>query len=169
MGEQQSWFYRLSPEARVGIICLLLNAVALFFFSGSRDEFSPAGQSTLILLAFELAIAMGVSAFIVVKGRSSSWIWLSVAAINAVAAVLLGSATAYFWTGDTSNWNITLTHLDALYVAMGTFTTAGTSGITPISEHGRALVIVQMSVDVVVSVLVLGIFASRLTRLAVKP
>lgn len=71
---------------------------------------------------------------------------------KAFVTIALGFAYVYFYAGSRSNFRPDLNHVDAIYVAVGTLTTAGISGITPISGTARAVMTVQMVVDVVLLV-----------------
>jgi hypothetical protein len=79
-------------------------------------------------------------------------------------AILIGLfAFAYWNAGTRGNWNMRLSHLDALYVAVGTLTTAGTGAIQAQSELARTLLTAQMVVDIVAFTLVTGILVTRLS------
>lgn len=74
----------------------------------------------------------------------------------------------YWAHGTAKDFSVSLTHLDAFYFALGTFTTAGTGNISPISETARGLQALQMGLDflliAVVVVLATGRFTSLLDR-----
>jgi hypothetical protein len=87
-------------------------------------------------------------------------------ATNAVAIVFLLLATysvTYFTYGTRRDWSTRLSHVDALSVALGTFTTAGTGDIHPRSEFARTLVVSQMAVDILVATVMAAFVFSRLT------
>jgi len=88
--------------------------------------------------------------------------------VYVVLAVLQVFAIAYYGIGTRSNWNMRLSHLDAVLVSVGTLTTAGTGGITPKSELARGLLVSQMVADFVVVTLliglILGVVIQRLNR-----
>jgi hypothetical protein len=82
-----------------------------------------------------------------------------------VLLLLVGDFARLYWTyGATTNWNLRLSRWDALYVAMGTLTTAGTGGIQPHSEFARRLLTAQMGVDLVVFTLLAGVVVWKLTE-----
>ncbi|MDP9294013.1 MAG: hypothetical protein M3O90_06255 [Actinomycetota bacterium] len=54
----------------------------------------------------------------------------------------------YLTHGSEEEWGIHLSRVDALLVAIGTLTTAGTNGVTPRSEVVRELITLQMTVDI---------------------
>jgi len=88
-------------------------------------------------------------------------------------------AAAIVWSASTITWIFALLYLgfgaipgnfgqrfsnwDALYFALGIFTTAGTGRLAPISEVARILVACQYIVDIV---FVLGVVALGISRLS---
>jgi hypothetical protein len=65
-----------------------------------------------------------------------------------VFSLLLQFFSYIYWSyGTTTNFNTPLTHLDSLYFALGTLTTAGTGNIVAISETARRLQTLQMVLD----------------------
>jgi Ion channel len=81
--------------------------------------------------------------------------------------ILVDSALFYYMTGTRSNWNMKLSHVDALTVAVGTLTTAGTAGITPRSETARAIMLGQMAADFVAVTILVAIVLQRVASKAV--
>jgi hypothetical protein len=89
--------------------------------------------------------------------------WLVGIQILAIFLALGQLFSLLYWRyGTSSNFNLQLTHLDAIYFMLGTLTTAGTGNIVAISESARAIQSVQMCLDLGLTVVGLGIFVSRL-------
>ena len=93
---------------------------------------------------------------------------LSLVALGSSAAIVLSSvlfnaSLFYYSTGTRANWNMRLSHLDAFFVAVGTLTTGGASGIIPLSETARSIMLCQMVADFVVVTFVIGAMVQRLS------
>src|SRR5262249_46596857 len=129
------------------------------FFSVAPDtsEFGPRLVAQAVLgVVSALLVAGGVILW------SRSLVWMVLASFNAVALLIGQFSIWYLGRGGSDDWNIPLTRLDALLVALGTFTTAGTSGITPRSEYARGLVTTQLAVGVFAAIVVFGLLVARL-------
>jgi hypothetical protein len=80
-----------------------------------------------------------------------------------LSLVLVDSALLYYTSGTTKNWSQHLSHFDAIFVSIGTLTTAGTSGISAKSTLAHGLLTGQMIVDFVAVTFVIGAALQRLT------
>lgn len=99
-----------------------------------------------------LYIAVALSAFLI-----STTIWLAVTNAPAGAIAINGLATisnvlalftgVYYNIGGQGDFNHTLSHLDAVYVALGTATTAGTGDLVAKSQTARLVQTCQMGTD----------------------
>jgi hypothetical protein len=115
-------------------------------------------------------VAFSVSAVIirVVRGdteRDVAW------QLAAAASVLLWVfASLYLALGSRrSNFGHVLTHVDCLYLALGTLTTSGTGGLSPNSQAARIVVSSQYGADVLFIVVAVGLaIATLATRVANK-
>jgi Ion channel len=76
--------------------------------------------------------------------------------------VVVTSSRMYYALGDSSNFSHALSHLDAVLLAVGTLTTAGTADIVATSERARALVLCQQVVDFALVVFVATLFVARI-------
>jgi hypothetical protein len=75
---------------------------------------------------------------------------------------LLGAFSYLYWSfGSRANFNMILTHLDAVYFTLGTLTTAGTGSIAATSEAARYIQSLQMLLDLGLMVFAVGIVISR--------
>ena len=64
--------------------------------------------------------------------------------------------------GTSKNFSTPLTHIDALYFDLTTFSTVGYGDITAKSQLARVLVSAQLTLDILLLVVVIGLFVSRL-------
>lgn len=81
------------------------------------------------------------------------------------ALVLLFEFSAFYWSSGTRvNFNIQLSHLDAIYFALGTLSTAGTGNIFATSELARGVQALQMVFDIVLLVFIAGLAVTRISE-----
>lgn len=78
-------------------------------------------------------------------------------------------ALFYYSAGTTHDWSHELTHTDALLIALGTLTTAGAPGMTPVSEYARRLMAIQMAVDLLAFTLVAAVAADVFSKRRQQP
>ncbi|HEX4519016.1 MAG TPA: hypothetical protein VH063_05485 [Gaiellaceae bacterium] len=142
-------------------------AVGLVFLAWSgwllnRHRDLGGGMISLDVLVLLVWLTIGALALLDVRPFSRGF------GIAFVALFMLVGqfASIYLAYGSTRDWSTRLTRGDALFVSMGTFTTAGTGGITAVSETARLLMTIQMSLDVLATAVVLGLVVSRLSALA---
>jgi hypothetical protein len=85
----------------------------------------------------------------------------------ATASVFLATFSELYWSyGVGRNFNGRLTRLDAVFVAVGTVSTAGTGNIVARSQAARAIQLVEMLLGMA---LVLGGAGTVLARVAAEP
>ena len=97
-------------------------------------------------------------------------LWLLCGLIFTGFSLIMISFSFLYWAyGQPGNFNIWLSHLDAVYFTLGTLTTAGTGNIVATSETTRAIQSIQMAVDLGFTLLAVGILVSRLPSSANKP
>ncbi len=80
--------------------------------------------------------------------------------------VLVGGFSFLYWSyGSQVNFTVTvaLSRLDAVYFTLGTLTTAGTGDISATSEASRYIQSLQMVLDLVLMVFVVGLLIARFT------
>jgi len=129
---------------------------------------SKTGTTQIIFDAVLISVAFAVAVRILVgTDRPKS---LGIAATLNAFVLLVGVFSTFYWGSGACakktacNWSTGLSRRDAVLVALGNFTTAGTGGITPASEFARGLVALQLGLDIAVGVVLLGLLISRLTR-----
>lgn len=79
-------------------------------------------------------------------------------------SMFLNSFTSVYWTlswGSPSSFNEPLTKMDALYFTLTTFSTTGYGDIHPLTEAARAVVSVQMMIDVLLLTVAAAIVINR--------
>jgi hypothetical protein len=114
---------------------------------------------------FVVSAGLGVLACIAVArtpGVAAGW----VAALAAwfTLFVVFAFAMEYYTLGTKAHWSKALTHVDALYVAVGTLTTAGTGNINAEGDKARLLLTGQMLADILVVTVLGAIVVHRFTR-----
>jgi hypothetical protein len=83
-----------------------------------------------------------------------------------VLSLLLQFFSYAYWTyGTKQNFNISLSHLDSFYFALGTFTTAGTGTISATSETSRGYQTMQMAFDLALVGFVVVVILARYVNL----
>jgi Ca2+/Na+ antiporter len=92
--------------------------------------------------------------------RISRW-GLAVLSTYALMATVFVFASLYWYNGEPPNFNQPLTHLDAIYFALGTLSTAGTGSLNATTEVTRAIQSVQMVVDLVLVLVAITMAVAR--------
>jgi hypothetical protein len=146
-----------------GVIVLLsLTQVGVwlaFLLSGRRGSLSIV---TIVLTVVVIAFASYRVVFSAIHPTRSLGAVLYLAA-HALSVLVADFAFIYWRSGTAANWGMPLSHLDALFLAVGTLTTAGAAGIVPHTEWARGMLAIQMVVDIVSVTLVTGLVISRLS------
>jgi hypothetical protein len=126
-----------------------------------NDNRSGLPLPLIILWYFFLIAAVGLPIQSVMNKDSLSSIALTL--IFSVVYFLAFFSALYWSYGTSSNFNVPLTHFDALYFALGTLSTAGTGTINATSELARGLQAAQMTLDLALVVFALGLVVARFT------
>jgi NhaP-type Na+/H+ or K+/H+ antiporter len=88
-------------------------------------------------------------------------LWRSAILLLATLSIIVVSfATAYYSLRGHS-FNEPLTHIDALYMAVGTLSTAGSGSLGAISQAARGFQTIEMAVGMVAVVFTLSILVAR--------
>jgi hypothetical protein len=132
-------------------------------------EQSPESNATSwrLVIAFALVLLFAYLAFACVRLARSPAIhpaYVAGYAIATISAVLVGFTFEYYAVGGTDNWSQGLDHVDAIYVAVGTLTTAGTGGINAKSDAAHLIQIGQMVADIVVITIMGALVLHRFTQ-----
>jgi hypothetical protein len=86
-----------------------------------------------------------------------------------VLYVIVFFAWVYWDIGTLTNFGQRLTHIDAIYVSVGTLSTAGTGSISAVSKLARGVQSAQMTIDMVLAVFVAGVVVTRFVAGRQKP
>ncbi len=82
-------------------------------------------------------------------------------AIQGLSIVVFSFATIYYQYGM-HNWSKTLSHVDAIFIALGTMTSAGTGELEARSEFARILLMLQMVVDIFAFTIIVALVVERI-------
>jgi hypothetical protein len=129
------------------------------FLAAPRENPSP-------IVAYVVPVGVDVACilylgFKIVGDRSYNAARSLAILIIAALMILQGFTVTYFAIGTATNFSQPLTRLDALYVAIGNLSTAGTGSIYPTSEGARAWVMSQYIAD---GILLIGLVSFFLLR-----
>jgi hypothetical protein len=116
------------------------------FLAASRE--SPPPTVAFILPVGVDVICVLYMGFRIIGRRDYKAAQGIIIVILAALMILQGFTIAYYAIGNAKNFSQPLTRLDALYVALGNLSTAGTGNIYPISEGARAWVTGQYCADI---------------------
>jgi voltage-gated potassium channel len=148
----------------IGVPLALMLYVAWYqVIFDSRDRLSPSDWVFAVVL---VSVWLAAATWAILRESSlKAAVGFSVYSV----AFLIGLfASLYLGSGSPNDWSQRLSQLDAVTFAMGTFTTAGTFGVTPVSQTARGLVTLQMGMDVIATVVIFGLLAARLAELRSK-
>jgi len=126
----------------------------------SRDRLSA---SDAVFAALFVSVWLGAAVWAIL--RESSLLAAIGFSVYSIAFLIGLFASLYLGSGSPNDWSRRLSQLDAVTLALGTFTTAGTFGVTPVSQTARGLVTLQMGIDLVATLVIFGLLAARLTEL----
>jgi hypothetical protein len=137
---------RMAPTEWVVLVFLVLGAILVWviFWTESRHP----------LFSTAFVVGVGVWLFVlswwgIYEARRERNPWFAGTIALLLASVIISQfALFYYASGTANNWSKELRRSDALLIALGTLTTAGTDGVTAKSEYARRLLIVQMTVDI---------------------
>lgn len=157
------WAAGLPPDAalEVALKTQVLAPVAAWVFYFTRHaEKSPHGlAATAIIMGVVISLNLCVIVDQAKKGRTGA---VALSVVNVLGLFLGVFAGLYLELGSAQNFHPALTRLDALYVAVGTFTTAGTGAINAVSDTARAVQTAEMVVSMSLVFLGIGALTSRL-------
>ena len=143
---------------------VLLGAPWAAFFRYDRP---PAAHPHMAILPVVVLVSVLVIAFVgTVAITRSGWPMEAIVGglILSAGCLVCVFADLYYSIGTTRNFSMPLSHLDAIMVAVGTLSTAGTGDVAPKSELARGLLTTQMSLDVLFVGVVLALAVASLSR-----
>jgi hypothetical protein len=129
----------------------------LFLRVRSRSEIGLPIHPPFPWIPYQIAYFLVFYMVIICIQLTVTWTRQRLAAMQSIVMLLLWTFSsiivlfsALYWSmGTTENFNVELSHSDAIYFSLGTLTTAGTGGIWPTSELARGFVSTQMVSDLV--------------------
>jgi cytochrome c biogenesis factor len=115
-----------------------------------------------------LVIAVIVVVFLFLISQPSKdglpkWM-LTAQLVTAALLLIVVFAWAYWSYGATSNFTVKLSHLDAIYFAVGTLSTAGTGNIAAKTDVSRGLQTAEMIAGMVLILFAVSVFIARFVR-----
>jgi hypothetical protein len=153
-------FRNMARNYLIGVVTCQVVFWVAFFGLPRHGSFS----SVFLYVGLFLLVIMAVT--VIGAVRATAPLITFVAAANLLLLLLSYFSVLYYHYGTARNWSASLSHWDAVYVALGTLTTAGTGNIYAKSEFARRVLSMQMLVDVVVITLLAGVVVYRLTERA---
>ena len=149
-----------------GVVLLALAYLWTGFFyqtPGLRGE-----ASTFLLLQYLSGDIWGIATVVVAVWLGFTAARVASAVVWALFLILINFSYLYWSHGAPPDFNHTLSHLDAIYFAVGTLTTAGTGSLEAMSETARELQLFQMVLGFALIAFAVSVavtrFASRLDR-----
>jgi hypothetical protein len=140
---------------------LLLTLVQAYLWVGFLVQRSRLAAGPALVTNDAQAIAFGVvtiiAAVVLDMGKvrivaALLWTWL----------LLIVDFSYFYWShGTAQNFSEPLSHLDAIYFAVGTLTTAGTGGITATSSSARGLQLLEMVLGLALIAFALAVVINR--------
>jgi hypothetical protein len=132
-------------------------------FFASKGRGLTAASIVLLVVAL---LAVGFVSIWSLRRTVPLWVTLVVAA-NVLLFLVFCFSVFYWSDGTAKNWyvphNDGLTHLDAVYIALGTLTT-GTGVIHATSQSAQRLLTFQLGIDLVVFTIIAGLVVQRAPR-----
>jgi hypothetical protein len=127
----------------------------------------PVLQDPIDIGIIAISIATAIVSLIVMLIKRASGLSVAIMFVNAILATIGAFAWIYWDSGSTVNFSIRLSHLDAVYFALGSLTT-GSGNVFARSEYSRTVQTVQLVFDLVLmgfaAGVVFGIFADYIKR-----
>jgi hypothetical protein len=110
---------------------------------------------------FGLVVILVISLIWLILQDAASRAWLAFVVVGMLSSLLITFAQVYYNYGGDGAFTQRLTHLDAVYIAVGIFTTAGTGTLAPLSQQMRLAQTIQMLVGFVFVAIAIGMALQR--------
>jgi hypothetical protein len=147
----------INNDISVSVVILIFAIVqwGKFLFAVKRIP-----QDGLNIGIISVSVATPIAAVIYfLKRKSSGWA-VAVMFVAALLAVIGAFAWIYWDSGSVNNFSVKLSHLDAVYFALGTLTT-GSGNIAATSELSRTIQTIQLVLDLLLMGFAAGIVFGR--------
>jgi hypothetical protein len=149
-----------------GCEALLWSYFLLFASRGSSSfvHLGPRGHTSRIIEAAGSAVlitALALAPIKRIRRKVDPLTEVIAVAIYCLSAVVYVFATLYYEYG-LNNWTKPLSHVDAIFVALGMLTTAGTGELQASTDFARGLLVMQMVADLLVFTAIVGVVTHRI-------
>ncbi len=130
--------------------------------------FATSTHRSALGLGPTIALAVASFAILLIPVMRAGQGWptgtLIVLVMGALSYLIELFANLYWNSGTRANWGAPLSHIDAVYIALGTLTTAGSGRLSPATDAVRRLVTLQLCVEVLLVPIVVGIVVYGVTE-----
>lgn len=125
--------------------------------------------AAIVVATYAGLLAYGILAHATISAIAASVLegsvaWLSAFVVWLVLYLIWVFSFTYYLLGSPQHWNMPLSHVDAIYVTVGTLTTAGTTGIFARGALTRSVLTGQMALDLLVVTVLLALVLHRVTQ-----
>lgn len=156
-----AWFSRHHGHIILGLLALVLFSFwAGFVTEHHRTDTLTWASYGMVAFLFVLSIGLLIAGVVTASNR----ILLLVGLATTFVLLLAVFSILYWQMGTTKNFSKPLSHLDAIYFAFGTLSTAGTGNINAVSDKARALQMLQEFLDLFLVLIVLVGVVARFVR-----
>jgi hypothetical protein len=149
------------PVVRVVAHPALYLALQVVAWYGFFSQSERVGAGPTLIVVYVVVVLIGIVSLVALSRRSFSVARLTLSLANVILLTIGAFATLYWQSGTKSNFTVALTHLDAVYFALGTLSTAGTGSVSATSQTARLIVSAQMALDLVLLLFAAGIVVAR--------
>jgi hypothetical protein len=140
------------------VFLLLLQA---YLWSGFLVQTQRVPAPTFDVVQYSFAIASGI-AMVVWSFVTRRPIWvMGCWVIFTLSQMIVNFSYLYWSQGSASNFTMSLSHLDAIYFAIGTLTTSGTGNLAATSETTRGFQALQNVLDLSLVLFAVSLFVAR--------
>ena len=140
---------------------ILALTIQICLWVGFLADYQRITAGPVLLINDFIAAAVAIAVLVAGCLQKTSLAVIGMLLANALSLLMVDFAFIYWSYGSTINFTIRLTHLDAIYFALGTLTTAGTGNISAISEIARGIQSVQMFLDLGLVLFAIGLVIAR--------
>jgi hypothetical protein len=145
---------------RAGLIEVVM--VQTLFWTVTLSQTRRHAAAGFIIAVDVFLMLSGVAALVFMARTPVGVPRLAFGLVSSVSLILANFSRFYWSYGGGSNFTRPLTHLDAVYFAVGTLSTAGTGNLAAaVSQTAVARQTAQMAVDIAFTVFAAGVVATR--------
>lgn len=152
------WYLAHEGRLVLGVTIFLIAAWTLFFAVPHHRQAFPLIEVLLWVVTFFLYFGALLLAVILRASTGRLFFWV----IAGLLVFVLAFTQIYWRIGTSSDFTVPLSHLDALYFAVGTVSTAGTGNIYAMSQLARGTQTAEMLLGMVLILVLLAAVVGRL-------